>query len=218
MNPTVSATAAGERSKGHKRQLALVAQRTSEARQAFTVARDMMARPGAVNTLRTRLAATVSVEPRRAACSQQSAAGEERESVNSVGWNKRYAIIKQSMTKVIKNYSREDEERQQREGESRKVCRYCIHSHLIRCQRQNNKTVTRVVKVYFMLSCESSLMMYKCQETHNCVLITQILLKECETLRDIQKVIILRLYTKCICCKQTGIYTRKHFHFSADEP
>lgn len=80
----------------------MVAQRAREARQALTVARDMMAWSGAVHALRTRLAAAVPVEPRRADCSRQSVAGEERESVNSVESNKRYIIMKQGMTRVIK--------------------------------------------------------------------------------------------------------------------
>lgn len=54
--------------KGHRRLLALVTQRTGEARQALTVARDMMARPSAVHTLRTRLAAAMPIEPWRADC------------------------------------------------------------------------------------------------------------------------------------------------------
>lgn len=96
MNLTVSETA-GKRSKGHTRLLALVTQRAREARQALTVACDMMARPSAVHTLRTRLAAAVPVEPRRADCSRQNVAGKVREPVDSVGWNKRYIIIKQGM-------------------------------------------------------------------------------------------------------------------------
>lgn len=80
----------------------MVAQRAREAREALTVARDMMAWTGAVHTLRTQLVAAVPVEPRRADCSRWSVAGEERESVDSVGWNKRYIIMKQAMTSVIK--------------------------------------------------------------------------------------------------------------------
>lgn len=64
--------------------LALVAQRAREAREALTVAGDVMARAGAVHALWTRLAAAVAVEPRRADCSQWSVAGDERESVTNV--------------------------------------------------------------------------------------------------------------------------------------
>lgn len=63
----------------------MVAQRAGKARQALTVARDMMAWPGAVHTLWTRLAAAVPVEPRRADWRQQSVARDDRESVTSVG-------------------------------------------------------------------------------------------------------------------------------------
>lgn len=51
--------------------LALVAQRTREARQAFAVACDMMAGPGAVDTLWTGLAAAMTVETWRADCGRQ---------------------------------------------------------------------------------------------------------------------------------------------------
>lgn len=91
-----------KRSKGHRGLLALVAQRARKARQALTVACDVMARPSAVHTLRTRLAAAMPVEPWRADCSRQSVAGEERESVDNIGWNKGYIIMKQGMTRVIK--------------------------------------------------------------------------------------------------------------------
>ena len=64
----------------------MVAQRAGEAGQALTVARDVMAGPGAVDTLRTRLAAAVPVEARRADCGHPSEAeGGERESVDNVG-------------------------------------------------------------------------------------------------------------------------------------
>lgn len=42
---------AGEKAKGRRRLLALVALRAGEAGQALAVTRDVMARPGAVNTL-----------------------------------------------------------------------------------------------------------------------------------------------------------------------
>lgn len=79
-----------KRSKGHKRRLALVAKRAGEARQALTVACDMMARPSAVHTLRTRLTAAMPVEPRGADCGRHRRDGKVRESAGSVGWNKRY--------------------------------------------------------------------------------------------------------------------------------
>lgn len=101
MNLTISETAA-KRSKGHRRLLALVTQGAREARQALTVACDMMAWPSAVHTLRTRLAAAVPVEPRRADCSRQRAEREERKLVDNVGWNKRYMAVKQGMTREIK--------------------------------------------------------------------------------------------------------------------
>ena len=94
MNLTVSETA-GKRSKGHRGLLALVAQRAGEARQALTVARDMMARPGAVHTLRTRLAAAMPVEPRRADCSRQSVAG-EGEGISRQHWTEQEAYYNET--------------------------------------------------------------------------------------------------------------------------
>lgn len=82
--------------------LALVAQWPREAGQAFTVTGDMMARPSAVHTLGTRLAAAVSIESRGTDCSQRSVTGGEKESVASVGWNKKYIIMRHAMTCVIK--------------------------------------------------------------------------------------------------------------------
>lgn len=76
LNFTVNEFDNRKRSKGHRAELTLVAKRAREARKALTVARDMMAWPTAVHTLRTRLAAAVTVEPRRADCTQQSVEGE----------------------------------------------------------------------------------------------------------------------------------------------
>ena len=62
---------------------------------------DMVAGPGAVHTLRTRLAAAVPVKPRRADCRRESVEGEKRGSVDNVWCNKRYIILLQAITRVI---------------------------------------------------------------------------------------------------------------------
>lgn len=64
----------------------MVAEGAGEAGQTLTVARDMVARPGAVHALRTQLAAAVPVEAWRADCSRRSVTAQERESVDSGGW------------------------------------------------------------------------------------------------------------------------------------
>lgn len=89
-----------KRSEEFRGLLALIAQRAREAGQALTLTGDMMAWPGAVHTLWTRLAASVPVEPRRTGCTQQSVLVEDRKSVMSVGWNKRYIIMRRSIRAI----------------------------------------------------------------------------------------------------------------------
>lgn len=116
MNLTVSETA-GKRSKARRGLLALVAQRPRVAGQALTVARDVMARPGAVHALRTRLAAAMPVEPRRAGCGRHSAAGEQRERTALEG---RRAMYSMSYEKGHDKSDQGRTENQDRKNESRR--------------------------------------------------------------------------------------------------
>lgn len=183
------------------RGLALVAQRAGEAGQTLTVARDVVARPGAVHTLWAWLAAAVPVEPRRADWSRESVAGEEGLN-RQCEWNKKNIIMKEGKTRVIKgeqknqgqrNYRRINEERQQRKKESRKKEKsvfiaitpisYAARNGIVKELRESWESV-----LYKFLSKESSLTIYKCHEKHNCAMVMLILLKGCEALRNIQKV------------------------------
>lgn len=97
---------------GHRRLLALVTQGASKARQALAVPCDVMARPSAVHALRARLAAAVPVEPWRADCSRQSmaAGGEEISQRGGGAWNKRYIIMEQGTTSVIKGAEKKSQD------------------------------------------------------------------------------------------------------------